>query len=115
MKRPRWACFESALIALLLLLTLAPAVAAPGAVVRFDSAGFLLSDDAAPPPDSAAWQPVALPDLFRSRPGGRYTGWYRLQWRIDAMPSEAQVLYLPDFTSHGYAFVNGTQVDHRGF
>ena len=115
MKRPRWACFEPALIALVWLLTLAPAVAATGAVVRFESAHVLLSESDAPPPDSASWQALALPDLgTRSRPGVRGAGWYRMQWRIDTVPSETQSLYLPDFTRHDSAFVNGTPVDHRG-
>jgi signal transduction histidine kinase len=116
MKRPRWACFEPALIVLFWLLMLAPAVAAPGAIVRFDSAEFLLSESAEPPPDSAAWQPLALPDLGRrTRPGVLDTGWYRLQWRIDALPSKTQALYLPKFGQYDYAFVNGTPIDHRGF
>ena len=116
MKRPRWACFEPALIALLLLLPLLPAVAAPGGLVRFYSAGFLLNDSAELPPDSAAWKPVPLPDPGpRSRSGEPNSGWYRLQWRIETLPSETQALYLPGFGPNDYAFVNGTPVDHRGF
>ncbi len=67
MKPPRWACSERARQLLLASLLVAAPLAAPNVacaegVQRLDRAEFVPSDAAEPPGDSAAWQPVTLPD-----------------------------------------------------
>lgn len=106
MKPPRWACFEALLI--LWLAALCGSVAAADGVTRLDRADFVMSDSAGPPPDSADWKPVTLPDAWWvSRPGVTGDGWYRLTWALDAPPSRALAIYLPKLGRVGEAYVNG--------
>ena len=106
MKPPRWVCFE--LLMALLLVAWPWGARAADAGLRLDPAEFVLSEDAGPPPDSAPWQTVALPDAWwRSRPGVVGTGWYRLSWPVEAIPLQPQAMYLPKFGRVGAAFVNG--------
>ncbi len=91
--------------------------AAPGSapVARFDAGRFLLSDALEPPPESAAWQPVTLTDLWReTRPGAGGRGWYRFEFDLDAVPDERWAVYLPGLASNAAAFVNGERVGDGG-
>ncbi|MDG0833611.1 sensor histidine kinase [Roseateles saccharophilus] len=95
----------------LALLALATPVVASQPVVQFETAEFVLSESARPPPDSAPWRAVELPDLWwQSRPGVHGVGWYRMRWRLDALPAQAQALYLPRLRATDEVFVNGQQV-----
>jgi hypothetical protein len=71
---------------LALLFVPVPAAADAGtSPLYLDRAAFVFSDSPEPPPDSAAWQPQALPDNWRaSRPGVSGYGWYRLRPRAAA-------------------------------
>lgn len=111
MKPARWVCFRA--LPWLALLVLAPLVAARQPVTQFESAEFVLSDSVQPPPDTSPWRPVTLPDLWwKSRPGVHGTGWYRLRWRLDALPAQAQALYLPRWGGTDEVLVNGLPIGH---
>lgn len=121
MKRPRWGWFEVARFVLSALLIVALPAAVNAARLdadgaqHFDRAQFVLSDAAEPPGDSAAWQPVTLPDQRQVvPPETRGEGWYRFTVDLAAPPRDLQALYLPTFGYDGQAFVNGRLVGQTG-
>src|SRR6476620_9716373 len=98
MKRPRWACFEAWLFALLIAATAcaARAAVAPGAALRLDYADFVASDAVEPPPDTAAWRPQSLPDDWdAAHAGQRGVGWYRLRFELTPPVPARPAIYLP--------------------
>jgi hypothetical protein len=101
---------------LVLLLAAAPAAADAGASpLRLDSAAFILSDSAEPPPDSAAWQAQALPDNWLgSRPGVSGYGWYRLRFDLPAAPDMPYAVYVPLLECAGALYVNGVFAGQAG-
>lgn len=81
----------------------------------FTAADFVLADSATPPPDSAPWQTVALPDQWRlSRPGVAGNGWYRLRFRIDRPDPGLQAVYLPKLVMNAAVFLNGEAIGDGG-
>ena len=108
MKPARWASFSALVLSLAL-----GAAAAP--VIVLDSAQFLKSDAAEPPPDSAPWQAQPLPDNWRiSRPHEFGYAWYRLRFDIDAQPREPYAAFMPWLRSIGAVYVNGVLVGRTG-
>jgi signal transduction histidine kinase len=99
------------LATLLADVTVCSAAGSPHAVV-FDRAQFLLSDAKTPPGDSAAWQPVKLPDEWRrSRPGVSGEGWYRIDIDLARVPTDAQAFEIPHLRSEWIDYyLNGTQI-----
>jgi signal transduction histidine kinase len=87
---------RSLLCAVALALT-APPAHAEYSVRVLDQGEFVLSSSRTPPPDSAPWRPVQLPDnWYLSRPGPARTGWYRLAY--DLSREQAPIIhsfYLP--------------------
>jgi signal transduction histidine kinase len=96
--------------ALLVLLPSAGAHAAD-AFLRLDRAEFIASDAAEPPPDSAAWQPQALPDDWDlSRTGTKGYGWYRLEFEWAPPMPDRPAVYTPLMRNVGAIYLNRTLV-----
>lgn len=84
-------------------------------VMNFTQADFVLADSATPPPDSAPWQAVTLPDQWRlSRPGVAGNGWYRLHFRIARPDPGLQAVYLPKLVMNAAVFLNGEAIGDGG-
>jgi signal transduction histidine kinase len=110
MKRRRWVCSELLRFAVVaaLALTALLAAAAQDPLITLDSAAFMLTDATQPPPDTAPWQPVGLPDDWAaSRPNARGAGWYRLRLELPRAPTLPQALYTPVLRADGQAWING--------
>jgi signal transduction histidine kinase len=86
------------------------------ALIEITHAEILLgADSAMPPPDSAAWQPVSLPDFWpETRPDASGYAWYRLQVHLPAQPQGRQALYIQRLRHVGACFVNGVEVGQFG-
>ncbi|MFN7086363.1 MAG: ATP-binding protein [Burkholderiales bacterium] len=82
--------------------------AAPWGVTTIEQAEFVVSDSRTPPADTAAWQPIRLPDNWHvSRPGFNGQVWYRLAFSA-ASAQRTHVLYLPRNSAAEFEFfVNG--------
>jgi signal transduction histidine kinase len=93
------------------VLLLSAGAHAADAFLKLERAEFIASDAAEPPPDSAAWQPQALPDAWEfSRPGTKGYGWYRLQFEwAQPLPAKPAV-YTPHMRNVGAIYLNGTLV-----
>ncbi len=100
-----------ALLITLLLIAASDRAAAQGALLTLDQAEIVLSDASEPPPDAAAWQTQALPDL---RPPTRLhasgTAWYRLRFEVPQPTQDAQIVYFSRLRDVGVVYVNGTLV-----
>lgn len=84
-------------------------------VMNFTQADFVLADSATPPPDSAPWQALTLPDQWRlSRPGVAGNGWYRLHFRIARPDPGLQAVYLPKLVMNAAVFLNGEAIGDGG-
>jgi signal transduction histidine kinase len=102
------------LVALLIAL---PAVHAHAqdALRTLDRGDIVLSDSAEPPPDSAAWQPVSLPEFWPStRPNVFGTAWYRLRLELPAQPDGPQAVMVARLSTVGAVYVNGRLVGQNG-
>jgi len=74
-------------------LNAAATTAPPVTLTRADA---VVSASPVPPPDSADWQPIALPDnWYRSRPGFRGTVWYRIAFTVPPKGLFTHAVYLP--------------------
>jgi signal transduction histidine kinase len=70
--------------------------------------------DALPGPE-CAWKPVQLPRLARGpRENPINDAWFKVTFRLDAVPSEGLVLYTDRFQRTGRVFVNSAQVRALG-
>lgn len=71
----------------------------------------LVSDALDPPPNSAPWSPVTLPDNWvHSRPGlAGATSWYRVAFDLPPGPAQpgSWGVYLPYFYDGAHVFLNG--------
>lgn len=114
MRPARWV--SSSALALLVALALAPvAASAAEPLVTIDSAQFLGSEGVEPPPDSAPWQPQALPDNWKkSRPRTFGYAWYRLRFELPAKPEVPYAVYTPWMRTIGALYVNGVEVGRTG-
>lgn len=67
------------------------------------------------PPDSAAWQPVELPDQWsaNARWEAGLTGWYRIPLP-DERPETAQAIYLQRISTNARVFLNQQYVGSGG-
>ncbi len=93
---------------LLLALTATWVHAAVPGVATIDRAEFVVSDSRVPPPDTAPWQPIGLPDNWHvSRPGFNGQVWYRFAFSTMAA-RRTHALYLPrNSATEIEFFVNG--------
>jgi signal transduction histidine kinase len=86
------------------------ALAAPSSV-KLDHARFVLTDEAAPPSDQAAWTDVSLPDNWSTRiRQAAGTGWYRISFDLPSVPEEGLAILVQRLSMNGEFFVNGTRV-----
>ncbi|MCD6679442.1 MAG: hypothetical protein LT102_02110 [Burkholderiaceae bacterium] len=75
---------------------------------EIDAADFVLGPSRYPPPDSADWQLVPLPDAWEiSRPGAHDAGWYRFEVDLADEPDEPWLAYFPRLRDGGMLYVNG--------
>ncbi|MFN3717048.1 MAG: ATP-binding protein [Thiobacillus sp.] len=82
------------------LATLAPDL-------RFDQAEFVVSNDEVPP--QSGWRPQALPDSWlHNHPGLAGIGWYRMRFKLDAMPPQAMALFVSRVAVTGQFWLNGS-------
>lgn len=96
---------------LLWLVAAAPSFAA-ASVQPVVQAELLVDASRAPPPASAPWHAVQLPDLWRnSRPGvAPAAAWYRVRFDVPAGPQPAWGLFLPWLYEGGDVWLNGALV-----
>jgi signal transduction histidine kinase len=101
-----------------LALAGAVAMAAPDSAPEFviSQGDLLLGDDrSTPPPDSAAWQRVTLPDYwYVTRKGTNGYAWYRLRVDVPVQPRGRQAVYVERLRNVGAFFVNGVEVGQYG-
>jgi signal transduction histidine kinase len=97
----------------ILFLALAAPVQAAAQVLEL--AEFVLDDGAVPPPDSAPWQPQALPDQWRtSRPEATGNGWYRFRFRVTEPGEPLHAVYLPRLVMNAAVWLNGRPIGDGG-
>jgi signal transduction histidine kinase len=105
-----WRGLAAALLSTALALATGAAGAQPPMPAPRDAA-VRVSNDPAPPPPDAAWQPVALPDdSAYSRPGrDRAQAWYRIGFDLAdaAAPAQPWGAYLPYLYDGGSVWLNG--------
>lgn len=104
----RWIVLSFALIAAWTAACAAAAEAAVAQAVTIEQGESVVSQSLVPPPDSAAWQAVSLPDDWnRSRPGFDGQLWYRLAFQTVAV-KRTHALYVPRNSAAEIAFfING--------
>ena len=78
--------------------------------VIFIEADFVASDSPRPPPDSAEWMRVRLPDNWhQSRPDARGAGWYRIELPLTDVPRWVYGIFLPRDAAAAIGFwLNGS-------
>ena len=105
----------AALLACIGVLGAAAARAANPTIVQ-DEAQFVQDDARRPPPDTAAWQPVKLPDnWYVSRPEFSGTGWYRIRFNVSSNPPRPQVIIVKRLDANFQVlFVNGNFIGTGG-
>ena len=93
----------------LVWVSLLPAhVFAEDLALTLNQAEFVLDDSPSPPPDSAAWRPLQLPDNWNlSRPQQGGFGWYRLRFDLPHIPDAPQAIYLRKLSMNASVYVNG--------
>lgn len=85
-----------------MLALLALCAAAHAQVVRPRQADLVLSHDRVPPPPTAPWQRVDLPNATRNA-----TAWYRVEFPATPNADEPWAVYLPYLYRGGRLFLNG--------
>ncbi|HEX4333675.1 MAG TPA: ATP-binding protein [Usitatibacter sp.] len=112
MRPARWVSSSAGFV---FLLAVASWAAAAPPVLAIDTALFLRSESAEPPPDSAPWRAQALPDNWKkSRPKAFGYGWYRLTFELSAKPEAPYAIYTPWMRTIGAVYVNGTEIGRTG-
>ena len=76
-------------------------------VLRFEIAEFVANEARTPPENG--WKPQRLPDSWlHNHPGFRGIGWYRMKFRLDALPPAATALYVSRVSVTGQLWLNGS-------
>lgn len=108
-------CRAARLMGLLLIAMLIASSARATEVLDFRDAEFVMQHGDGPPPDSARWEALSLPDLWNvSRPGVGGDGWYRLRFRLGQVPGQEYAVYLPRLCMNAAAYLNGTFLGDGG-
>lgn len=82
-----------------------PVVAPPD--LHFTQAEFVASDSAVPPQEG--WHPQVLPDSWlHNHPGLKGIGWYRMRFRLDALPPAGTALFVSRVAVTGQLWLNGS-------
>lgn len=111
--------FSRGWLLLLALFTLAAGAAATArthgpneALEVIEAAEFVMLDTQRPPPDSAPWVKVTLPDDWsRSRPGAKGVAWYRFKVVLEAVEPQVYGIYVPRVGISGLRFhINGPPI-----
>ena len=75
-------------------------------VLQFETAEFVASDAKTPP--ESGWKPQRLPDSWlHNHPGFKGIGWYRMRFRLDALPPAGAALYVSRVSFTGQLWLNG--------
>jgi signal transduction histidine kinase len=75
--------------------------------LRFEQAEFAVADSATPPENS--WTPQRLPDSWlHNHPGLKGIGWYRMRFRLEALPPTGTALYVSRVAVTGQLWLNGS-------
>jgi hypothetical protein len=102
------------LVALLVAL-LAVGAHAQDALRTLDHGDIVLSDNAEPPPDSAAWQPVSLRGILPStRPKVSAPAGIACASELPAQPDGPQAVMVARLSTVGAVYVNGRLVGRNG-
>lgn len=110
MKQRGWRAWAWLLAALL-----ACAGSAQAQVITFAQAQFVADLSARPPPDTAPWATLALPDRWRdTHPGENGSIWYRLVLERRALGDGVQAIYIPHASIHATVFLNGQEIGSAG-
>jgi signal transduction histidine kinase len=76
-------------------------------VLRFEQAEFTVSDARTPPENG--WTPQRLPDSWlHNHPGLAGIGWYRMRFRLEALPPTGTALYVSRVAVTGQLWLNGS-------
>lgn len=103
------------LAGMLLFAVLITSTARAAEVLDFRDAEFVMGQGDGPPPDSAQWEALSLPDLWNvSRPGVGGDGWYRLRFHLEQVPGQEYAVYLPRLCMNAAAYLNGTFLGDGG-
>lgn len=93
-------------------------VAAPHARAEttLHGGGFRLGGGDAPPAEGdSAWAPVRLPDRWpETRPAASGSGWYRLAFSLEAVPTERQAVYVEHASMNAAVWLNGEWIGAGG-
>lgn len=93
----------------------APVLHSGSGAIEISTAGFAHTGALTIPSASTAWTPVTLPDAWGKQGRDRSkVGWYRLQIKLEKVPTTAQTLYIPRVTNNVAAFVNGGLIGVSG-
>jgi signal transduction histidine kinase len=96
------------------LLQAAP-VHAAAPVLTLRSADFVFSASQSPPPGTAGWERVSLPDNWNlSRPGVGGFGWYRLTFDLPQRADSLHALYVRKLSMNAGFYVNGNYIGDGG-
>ena len=106
-------------LALFCLLSAAAAARADFPVTTLERAAFVVAPvtarHAVPPPDSADWQPQALPDAWRdSHPELHGSGWYRFRFMVTPGDDPLQAVFLPKLGLNAAVWLNGVFIGDGG-
>lgn len=106
-------------LALFCLLSAAAAARADFPVTTLERADFVVAPvtarHAVPPPDSADWQPQALPDAWRdSHPDLHGSGWYRFRFMVTPGDDPLQAVFLPKLGLNAAVWLNGVFIGDGG-
>lgn len=94
-----------------LLLALWPAVPWAEPAQAIAAARFVLQDDATPPPDTAPWTDVRLPDNWSAtRREAQGIGWYRMEFTAAPGTPHGLAVLVRRLSMNGEFFVNGVRV-----
>ncbi len=96
-----------------LLLSCVPAAAE---VVEITSGRLLVDPSDHPPPDSARWEPVSLPDDWAERrPGLEGNAWYRFELPpLESSEAAPLAIHLPEFNMAAELWLNGRLLESCG-
>lgn len=123
MKRRRWgfssrhASASWALcVGLMALLVTSTTIGAEHGALRIETAEFVKSDADAPPAAGADWRPRSLPDRWRpaTRDGATLSGWYRLRFDVERVPTEPYSVYIPLIRPAATVFLNDVYLGRTG-
>lgn len=102
-------------ITVFVLFLLCAGFASANSTLELRLGEFVISNTDIPPDQSAAWEPQALPDIWRNTHGaGIENGWYRFQFTTPIDTTRVQAVYLPKLGMNAAVWVNGVKIGDGG-